>query len=86
MCFLVGGALHTPVAGPEFFVPDYVELFFGYGFGSLIFLVGAYLMILEIAQEDEFVPSSQAERARLRGLSSAESLGGDARRTPAMNH
>ena len=84
MCFLVGGALHTPVAGPEFFVPDYVELFFGYGFGSLIFLVGAYLMILEIAQEDEFEPSSQAER--LRGLSSAECLGGDARRTPAMNH
>lgn len=86
VCFLVGGALHTPVAGPDFFVPDYIELFFGYGFGSLIFLVGSYLMILEIAQEDEFVPSTQSESARMRGLSSAECLGRDGSRTPAMYH
>ena len=61
ICFLVGGALHTPIDNklrPKFLVPDYIEVLCGYFLGSVVFAISSYLMILEIAQEDEFVKSN----------------------------
>lgn len=54
--FLIGGALHAHIAPTVdgFFVPDYFELFFGYFFGSILFAISSYLMILEISEEEDF--------------------------------
>lgn len=62
ICFLAGGALHMPVPGPGFFVPDYLEVFFGYFFGSVVFSISSYLMIVELAREEDFDEAPETMR------------------------
>mmetsp|Transcript_37468 Transcript_37468/g.105800 ORF Transcript_37468/g.105800 Transcript_37468/m.105800 type:complete len:540 (-) Transcript_37468:85-1704(-) len=63
LLFLVGAMpLSTPSPLPTLVSPSYVQNFFGWGLGSVLFFVQSWLMIIEVAcAEDDEAPDDESD-------------------------